>query len=316
MKTTFLFPGQGSQYENMLHELVNVPEIDSKEIFEVLDKNNLSIDKLDTKEDLLHTENVQLCILISGVATAKSIIKKGITPDYVAGNSIGAFSAAVISKCLSFEDAVYLVKIRGMLMENAYPQGYGMLACIGFSLSRLENEVHAFNQKYLEKDKIYIANINTPTQIILAGSINSLKEINNILESKGLQNAKFLKMNVPSHCELLTAEAEKLAKEVSKIEIKTPEVPYLSNITGRVIRNSEGIQKDLGTNIAYSVKWFDGMQLLYELGVRFFLEMFPSGTLCKMISEEFSNTETLGIDLKNWKTITYRYNSLYNQKKE
>lgn len=311
-KTTFLFPGQGSQYPNMVHDIINQEGANKDNIISILSQNNLDINNIDTDGALLHTENVQLSLLICSVVSAKMCIDRGINPDFVAGSSIGAFGAAVIAEAISFEDAIAIVKKRGLLMENAYPSGYGMMACIGFGKSRLENEVTAFNLNKPTDKCVYLANINTATQIVLAGSFDSLKLISSILEQKGIQKTHLLKMNVPSHCVLLEDAAKHLYEEVSKINISTPKIPYLSNIRGRMVRTANDVKTDLGQNIAHPVQWYDGMQLIYELGSRFFLEMMPSGVLDKIVSQEFNDCESYGIDLKNWDTIKYRYNELNN----
>lgn len=307
-KTTFLFPGQGAQYAHMIHDILQEKDSNADEILELLKKHQINIDDLDSSEALSHTKNVQLSLLICSVVSAKMALKHGIKADYVAGNSIGAFAAAVIAESISFSEAIELVNKRGTLMQNAYPSGYGMMACIGFSQSRLENVVSSYNQGKEKRTAVYMANINTQRQIVLAGSINSLTALASILEEKGIQKVQFLKMNVPSHCVLLEQAAKELNEAVAKVEISAPKIPYLSNIKGRIIRTAEDIRTDLGLNIAHPVKWHDGMQLIYELGCRFFLEMFPSGVLTSIINNEFQDCEAYGINLKNWDTIEYRYN--------
>lgn len=312
MKTTFLFPGQGSQYEGMLGELIKSDHIDTSELEEVLTTLNLNSEDVDNKSALLHTGNVQLALLLAGVMTAKHLIKLGIQPDFVAGNSIGAFGAAVIAESITLQDAAKLVMLRGQLMESAYPQGYGMLAAVGFSSSRLSNEVETFNQQKKEEDKIYLANFNTATQIIIAGPNKSLQEIAGILEQKGIRSAKFLKMTVPSHCILLNGVADTLTQAVDKITIQEPKIPYLSNIGGRLMKSIPGVRRDLGSNVAHAVLWFDGMQLLYEMGSRFFIEMVPSGVLFKIVKEQYQDAEAYGVNIQDWDTILYRYNQFHH----
>ncbi|SUB14628.1 Malonyl CoA-acyl carrier protein transacylase [Pantoea agglomerans] len=157
MKILFTFPGQGTQRAGMLQHL---PDGDAllNSVRAVLGDET---DQLDSADALRHTRAVQLSLLICGVAWARELIRRGVKPDIVSGLSIGAFPAAVISGALDFSDALRLVALRGDLMEQAYPEGYGLTAITGLTLSRLE--------KLLPGSNTYIANLNAETQIVIAG---------------------------------------------------------------------------------------------------------------------------------------------------
>ena len=155
MKILFSFPGQGAQRPGMLHAL---PDGDAllNEASEVLAED---VRLLDSAEALEHTRAVQLCLLIAGVAAARALQRQGVMPDMTAGLSIGAYPAAVTAGALDFSDALRLVSLRGTLMEQAYPQGYGLTAIVGFSEQQL---------RPLLGDDCWLANINGPQQLVIA----------------------------------------------------------------------------------------------------------------------------------------------------
>ncbi|WP_442587538.1 ACP S-malonyltransferase [Pedobacter sp. AW31-3R] len=293
MKTVFLFPGQGSQKPGMLHHL---PLTDQtvKAIFskteEVLGQ---PVYDLDTEEKLQSTQYVQICLLIMEVISAKRLLEKGIPADFVGGHSIGAFSAAVISGVLSFEQALRLVDLRGRLMQEAYPENYGMAALVGFTTGRLQQYIDQHNRNH---STVYLGNINAATQQVVAGETASLAVFIESLKEAGINKAKMLKMSVPSHCVLLDSVSVALKEQIDSYTTREPLIPYLSNHTGRLLRNAEAIKKDLWISVARTVKWYDGISLLYELEARCFIEMEPSGVLSKIAEETFPEATVLAME--------------------
>lgn len=153
MKILFTFPGQGTQHEGMLHNLPGTALAQARKVL------GSEVDTLDSAASLRHTRAVQLCLLISGVAWARELERRGVTPDIVSGLSIGAYPAAVMAGALEFTDALKLVALRGDLMEQAYPHGYGLTAIMGLTLSQVE--------QLIEGTGTYIANLNAETQIVI-----------------------------------------------------------------------------------------------------------------------------------------------------
>ena len=194
MSVLFVFPGQGSQTPGMLQQLPQHAACHATlaEAEAVLGRTPLL---LDSAAALQSTVAVQLCLLIAGVASARLLQAEGIQPQMVAGLSIGAFPAAVIAGVLDFHHAVQLVQLRGQLMEEAYPQGYGMCAITGLALPQLQGllaEAQAAGQT------VYLANINAEQQLVVAGSDAGLQAIHQAALQAGAARCQRLAISVPS----------------------------------------------------------------------------------------------------------------------
>ncbi|WP_182058665.1 ACP S-malonyltransferase, partial [Pantoea sp. ME81] len=189
MKTLFTFPGQGTQRPGMLQSLAR--DETWQVAHEVLGEELM---QLDSPVALQHTRAVQLALLIAGVSAARQLISRGLRPDMVCGLSIGAYPAAVIAGVIDFADALHLVALRGELMEQAYPQGYGLTAISGMTLAQVEALVDGQNS--------FIANINAETQIVIAGSDSAMAAVAQRALAQGAQRAQRLAISVPSHCAL------------------------------------------------------------------------------------------------------------------
>ena len=263
MSSLLVFPGQGAQRPGMLHQL---PLEVLEQASEALGEDVLA---LDSAQALESTRAVQLCLLIAGVAHARLLQH---TPDYVAGLSIGAYPAAVIAGALDFDEAIKLVSLRGELMQNAYPHGYGMTAIIGPALSTVENllaEIHS------AETPLYLANINADNQTVIAGSDAAMKLVAERIQGNGI--AKRLAVSVPSHCALLDAPAQRLAQAFGAL--KPPRITYLSSTRARPIHNPEQLRDDLAFNMCRVVDWRGTVQSASERGVRRQSELPPGAVL-------------------------------------
>lgn len=293
-KIVFLFPGQGVQYPGMLSgdgvaELVN-------EASDILHKNVASFD---TQEIIKHTWATQVCLLICATACARALIKNGISPDMVCGLSIGAYPAAVTAGVLAFEDALKLVYRRGQLMEEAYPQGYGMTAVIGLDL-------HTVTKLCNTRSDVYVANYNSETQIVIAGKDEAMSEISELCLKRGASRCHRLKIAVPSHCPLLNDAAKKLAESFEGVLIKRPKMAYMSASSARVLWDPEKIKHDLITNMAVQTKWHEAMISANERGIELALEMPPGSVLSGLTKSAFSKGEALSLEQNGLtKTIDY-----------
>lgn len=268
MSTLWVYPGQGVQKPNMLHDL---PQNDVTQRY--LDRASHALGQevlsLDTPKALQSTRAVQLCLLIAGVVSSQQLLQKQLKPDYVAGLSIGAWAAAVIADVLSFEDAVRLVALRGELMQTAYPTGYGMTAIIGASRTQVE---HWVNQVQQQSEQVYVANINAANQIVISGADAAMQNVVNLAQQQGVL-AKRLQVSVPSHCELLEQQAQTLAQAMQEVEFKTAKIRYLSSSTARLMMSATQIRQDLAGNMACIVEWESTVQAAWERGVRLQLEL-------------------------------------------
>lgn len=274
MSTLWVYPGQGVQKPNMLHDL---PQNDVTQRY--LDRASQALGQdvltLDMPEALQSTRAVQLCLLIAGVVSSQQLLQKQFKPDYVAGLSIGAWAAAVVADVLSFEDAVRLVALRGELMQTAYPTGYGMTAIIGASRTQIE---HWVNQVQQQAGQVYMANINAANQIVISGADAAMQDVVSLAQQQGVL-AKRLQVSVPSHCELLEQQAQTLAQAMQEVEFKTAKIRYLSSSTARLMMSASQIRQDLAGNMACIVEWESTVQAAWERGVRLQLELLPGTVL-------------------------------------
>jgi malonate decarboxylase epsilon subunit len=291
MKVAFLFPGQGSQQANMLHDLPQHPVIDLtlKEASEVINEDILH---WDTKEALRSTVAVQVSLLVASVAVARLLKEEGAQPDIVAGHSVGAFGAAVAANVLDFQDAVSLVKLRGELMEMAYPSDYGMGVVTGIKANQLKTII---NKAVNNTKPVYLANINSPNQLTISGSVEGITDVLLAARKEGARKAELLKVSVPSHCELMNPISSKLANALNKVTVRKPAIPFASNRTARVLRDSQSIIEDLALSVSQPVRWHEATSLFYEMGIRLFVELPPNQVLTDLATQEFPNARSISV---------------------
>ena len=288
MKILFTFPGQGTQRAGMLQDLPGTERAIAREVL------GEEADRLDSPDALKHTRAVQLSLLIAGVSWARELERRGVTPDIVSGLSIGAYPAAVIAGALTFADALRLVALRGDLMEQAYPHGYGLTAIMGLTLPQVE--------ALLAGTGTYIANLNAETQIVIAGTDEGMAEVAKRALEKGASKAHRLAVSVPSHCELLAAPAQKLAEAFSHVTLSRPCCAWLSGSTGRVLWAPEKIADDLAMNMARTVRWQEAVISANEREARLAIEMPPGGVLTCLTRQaawegEAVSLERSGVDV-------------------
>ncbi|RKS19949.1 malonate decarboxylase epsilon subunit [Pseudomonas sp. WPR_5_2] len=284
MSSLLVFPGQGAQQPGMLQR---VPRETLNEASDVLGED---VSRLDSAEALQSTRAVQLCLLIAGVAAARQL---AMPADYVAGLSIGAYPAAVVAGALSFSDALHLVSLRGELMQQAYPQGYGMTAITGLELATVEA---LLAQVHSEDSPVYLANINADNQVVIAGSEGAMKTLADLARSRGAGLAKRLAVSVPSHCPLLETPAKTLAEAFTSVKLQTPKIGYLSGSRARPIINTEALRDDLAFNMCRVVDWRGTVQSAYERGVRLQIELPPGAVLTGLARRVFEQGTVIAFD--------------------
>ncbi|WEG17722.1 malonate decarboxylase subunit epsilon [Alkalihalophilus pseudofirmus] len=299
MSVAYLFPGQGSQLPGMLHSLPAHPSVKEmiEEANQILQQDILS---LDSEEALKSSTNVQICLLTAGVACASALKAEGISPDYVAGHSVGAFSAAVTSRVLTFSDAIKIVRLRGQLMENKTPAGYGMGVVVGLSEKKLTSIVE---QIHTESTPLYVTNRNSPDQITISGSIDSIKKALIEARQAKARKAELLNVSVPSHCPIYSHISDHLESHLQKINIYDPEIPYISNLKARRLFKKEDIISDLAKSISSPVLWHNVTTTLYELSVRLFIEMPPGQVLSDLAKQSFPEARSIAASVSGLKTV-------------
>lgn len=300
MKTLFTFPGQGAQRPGMLAEL---PRDETWQLAQETLGDELAT--LDSSEALQHTRAVQLALLIAGVSAARRLIAVGIEPDMVCGLSIGAYPAAVIAGTLDFADALRLVARRGDLMESAYPHGYGLTAINGLPLEQVEPLV--------DNQHSFIANINSESQIVIAGSEQGMQSVGEMARARGASCVRRLAISVPSHCALLDEPASKLAAAMQRVQLQRPHCAYLSGNSARVLWQPERIADDLALNMARQVRWYEAMVAAEEREVRLVIEMPPGAVLTGLTRSAQPQGECLALERSSMELVRHLYTRLHQE---
>jgi len=278
VSTLFTFPGQGAQRVRMLHDLPHDTMIRDA-LDEACDTLGLDVLTLDSEAALRSSVPTQLCLLVAGVAMARHLIAQAGLPDAVAGFSIGAYPAAVIASVLSYQDALVAVANRARLMEAAYPSGFGMVAILGLEQPVLQALIA---QVHTSQTPVYLANINAPTQLVIAGAEPALMRVSELARERGAHGTKTIAISVPSHCELLAEPAAHLAQAMSAMHVSAPRLRYYGVSHGRELRDPQCIAHDLAHNMALPAHWHETSLLAGERGARLIVEMPPSNVLTKL----------------------------------
>ncbi|MFJ4065696.1 malonate decarboxylase subunit epsilon [Pseudomonas sp. NPDC089996] len=294
MSSLFAFPGQGAQQPGMLQRLPDGASLLVQEASDVLGEQALA---LDSAQALQSTRAVQLCLLLAGVAWARWLLQRSPAPDYVAGLSIGAYPAAVAAGALTFADAVRLVALRGELMQRAYPEGYGMTALSGLDLSDVERLLADVG------GEVYLANLNSDNQVVIAGSDRAMAEVASRARSRGQGVARRLAVSVPSHCRLLDGPAAELAAAFASVELRRPRITYLSGSSARPIHDPQRLRDDLAGNMARVVDWRATLRNAYERGVRLHVEVPPGSVLSGLAKAIFEQGRVVALEQTRADTV-------------
>jgi len=185
-----------------------------------------------------------------------------------------------------------LVRLRGELMQTAFPSGFGLAAIEGLNEVQVEGIVERIRTAACP---VYISNINAPRQIVVAGSDAALVAAASQARQHGARRAERLAVSVPSHCPLLQPIADRLELEMAKVFLQPPLIPYVSNRGGRALSNAEAIREDLATSIAHPVRWYDTLEVMHELGADLFVEMPPGHVSAHLVAELFPSATAVSI---------------------
>ncbi|CAE6835775.1 Malonyl CoA-acyl carrier protein transacylase [Paraburkholderia domus] len=285
-----LFPGQGAQSDGFLHRLPQHHAVTDtlEEASQVLDIDVLS---LDTPNALRSTVAVQIGLTVAGVAITRALADEYLTPEISAGLSVGAYAAAVSCGAIRFGDALKMVRKRAELMETAYPSGYSLAAVSGLTEHQLETL--ATQHEDAGNQRVYIGNVNAPRQIVMAGENGTLDRFIERALAAGARKAIRLAVSVPSHCELLAHAADELVAYAQDVPFYTPQSTYIGNRGGRPLYTADAIRDDLSTNMRYTVRWFDALTVMQEMGARVLIEAPPGQVLTDIARENFPDTTAL-----------------------
>ncbi|MFI3156832.1 MAG: ACP S-malonyltransferase [Methylococcaceae bacterium] len=276
----FVFPGQGSQSVGMLAALAAAyPEV--RRTFErasdVLGKDLWSIVSEGSGEELNQTHNTQPAMLAAGVAVWEVWCKcSHVRPAWMAGHSLGEYTALVCSEAMSFEDGIRLVATRGLLMQEAVPSDVGAMAAI---LGLEDHQVVKVCADVAETEIVSAVNFNSPGQVVIAGHVAAVKRAKLAAKAAGAKRALLLPVSVPSHCALMEPAAQKLNQHLQGTVIDTPKMTLIHNVDVASHSAPEVIRNALKEQLYKPVRWADSIKFMHDQGVTCFVECGPGKVL-------------------------------------
>jgi len=284
-KLAFLFPGQASQYCGMGRDLAaHFPE--SKAVFDAADSAlGFSITQTcfeGSEETLKLTENTQPAILTVSTAAYRALEKQGIVPDFVAGHSLGEYSALVAAGGLDFSAAVKLVRGRGKYMQEAVPAGQGAMAAI---LGLSPTEVADICKKAAENEIVSPANLNSPEQTVISGSAAAVKRAVEIASQSGAKRAVILPVSAPFHCALMMPAQQRLEADLRATQFSALKIPLITNVDAEAITSGEEARDALIRQVTAPVRWLDSVREMIESGVKVFVEVGPGKVLTGLLRQ-------------------------------
>ena len=304
MSTAFVFPGQGSQKVGMGQDWLGRSNL-VKQTFEEAD------DALGSKlsdiilsgpiEDLTRTENTQPALLTVSVAYARVLAAEGVTPDVVAGHSLGEYSALVAAGCLRFADAVRTTRLRGEAMQSAVPMGVGSMAAI---MMIKDNEtIEALCAKAAEGEVLEPAGFNTVGQTVIAGHSGAIAravELAGEFRGRGVQ----LNVSAPFHCSLLSPAEGPLGAALADIELSPLTVPYVPNVTGAwtVDPAPDAVRANLVAQVSKPVRWLQTMESMRDHGVDRWLEVGHGRTLVGFVKRFERKADLATFEEEKWRS--------------
>lgn len=283
-KTAFIFPGQGSQHAGMGKDLAsNYSE--ARAVFDEVDSalgDRLSALCYDGPEEALQlTTNTQPAIVAASIAALRVLTTSGVTPDFVAGHSLGEYSALVAAGSAGLADVVRLVRLRGELMQQAVPAGEGAMAAI---LGLLPDEVEAACVEVRGDEVCEPANYNTPTQTVIAGHTKAVERAATICkEQRGARKTILLKVSAPFHCALMQPAQTQLAGPLMETPFRDLEVPIVNNVDAAIVSNGEQARAGLIRQVTAAVQWTKSIGALLDAGVTTFVEVGPRKVLSGLV---------------------------------
>jgi [acyl-carrier-protein] S-malonyltransferase len=299
-KLAYIFPGQGSQSIGMGKDLFDNFAV-SREVFEEADDAlGFSLSEMcfaGTAEDLALTANTQPAILTTSVAAFRAMESEGFPmPDFVAGHSLGEYSALVAANALSFADAVRTVRKRGTYMQEAVPVGVGAMAAIlGLPLETIEIAC----EEAREGEVCSPANINSPSQIVIAGNVGAVDRAIEILKERGAKRAIKLNVSAPFHCDLMFPAQEKLADDLAEISFSDLRFPVIENVSADRNKDGTRARDSLVRQVSSPVRWAQSVETMLAEDVEMFIEIGAGKVLSGLVRQINRDVRCLNVENKN-----------------
>ncbi len=309
-KTAFLFSGQGSQYIGMGKELYEAFPICKRTFEEASESLHLDLAKLifeGVKEELDRTENTQPSVVTMSIAAHRAISQAGITPEVVAGLSLGEYSALTAAGVFSLSQVVPLVRKRGRFMQEAVPVGVGkMNAVLGLS----EEKVREACVEAKQYGIVEPANFNCPGQIVIGGEVAAVDEAAKLAKAKGAMKCMDLAVSAPFHTSMLKPAADKLKLELDGINLGELETQLISNVHADYVKDSKEVKDLLYRQVMNSVLWEQSIRKMLEAGVQNFVEIGPGKTLSGFVKK--IDRGAVIYNVENIATLDATINALMN----
>jgi [acyl-carrier-protein] S-malonyltransferase len=281
----FLFPGQGSQAVGMGKDLAEKYPI-ARQTFEEADEAlGYKLSQLcfeSPEEQLRLTEVTQPAILAASIAALRVLEGRMPRPAYVAGHSLGEYSAHVAAGTIRFADAVRTVRYRGQYMQEAVPVGMGAMAAIlGMDVEKVTAVCHDAAQGEVCEP----ANINSPQQTVISGHTAAVERAVKLANQRGAKRAQLLSVSAPFHCSLMKPAQDRLEADLNALTLQKPMFPVVSNVDAKLISDRDPARDALIRQVTGSVKWDQSMRLLMASGVQTFVEVGPGKVLCGLMRQ-------------------------------
>ena len=274
-RIAFIFPGQGAQTCGMGKDFYEQTETGKKVFDRASELLGFSVPELcfEPNDRLDITEYTQAAMVTAGIAMMRVLEEKGIHPDVTAGLSLGEYCALAAAGVMSDDDAIATVRQSGILMQEAVPAGVGAMAAILALDAAVIEEVTA------SMEDVWIANYNCPGQIVISGRKEAVEEACERLKAAGAKRAILLNVSGPFHSGMLTEAGEKLGQVLLQTEIKSPQIPYVANVTAQYVTEAAPVKELLTRQVSSSVKWQQSVETMLADGVDTFVEIGPGRTL-------------------------------------
>lgn len=308
MKIAFVFPGQGSQYAGMGREISGKFPV-ARHAFEESDVAlDFPISRLcfeGPEEDLKLTENTQPAILTASIALFRILEEKGIRPDFVAGHSLGEYSALVAAGALKLGEAAALVRRRGRYMQEAVPVGVGaMAALLGLDLQA----VQAVCERAAQGQVVSPANLNSPGQIVIAGNREAVERAVPLAKEAGAKRAILLQVSAPFHCALMKPAEERLSVDLDQTSFSDLQYPLITNVDAQAIRTAAEARTALKRQVSRPVRWEESIRRLLDEGVQTFVEVGPGKVLLGLIKSIEKSVTMLNVE--DEKSVEHLFSAL------